>query len=106
MGHLIYGVAPAINIDDRTLRHLRAVIVTKLRRDKSFSFTWNDEPAVHGDDALDGKSGRWGTVWISKASSLYFAFDSEPHGPLNQSWLKAMADDATGAIGLRPIPEP
>ncbi len=105
MGHLIYGVAPAINIDDRMLHHLRAVIVTKLRRDESFSFTWDDEPSVHGDDAVSGR-GVHGTVWISKSTSLYFAFDGPHEGPLNPAWLRVLADSANGNAGLRPLPEP
>ncbi|MGZ0069952.1 DUF7882 family protein [Microbacterium arborescens] len=106
MGHLIYGVAPAINIDDRTLQHLRLVIVTKLRRDESFSFTWDNEPAVRGDDALEGSSGRYGTVWLSKASSLYFSFDAEPDQSLNKRWLELLAESAQSAAGLRIVPEP
>lgn len=106
MGHLIYGIAPAIDIDDRMLQHLRIVMVTKLRRDESFSFSWNDEPAVHGDDALKSKSGRFGSVWISKSSSLYFSFDEKMTDPLNQRWLAILADAAQSPNGLRPIPEP
>lgn len=105
MGHLIYGVAPAINIDDRMLQHLRAVIVTKLRRDESFSFTWDDELSVHGDDAIPGR-GIHGTIWISKASSLYFSFDSRFDGPINPVWLRALAESASANTGLRPLPEP
>lgn len=105
LGHLIYGVAPAINIDDWALYHLRAVIVTKLRRDESFSFTWDDEPDVNGDDAVPGR-GAFGTIWISKASSLYFNFDSPLQRPLNQAWLVKLAESAGGNRGLHPLPEP
>ncbi|MFG6504370.1 hypothetical protein [Microbacterium sp. P05] len=105
MGHLIYGTAPAINIDDRGLEHLRVVIITKLRRDESFSFNWDDEPRVHGDDALK-TPGLRGTVWISKSSSLYFAFDGPNERPLNRKWLSALADSANSGSGLRLVPEP
>lgn len=105
MGHLIYGVAPAINIDDRTLQHLRAIIVTKLRRNESFVFTWGDEPDVHGDDAMKS-GGQYGSVWISSASSLYFSFDAQPDGDLNKQWLQQLADIAGSTTGLRPLPEP
>jgi hypothetical protein len=106
MGHLIYGIAPAIDIDDRTLRHLQAVIVTKLRRDESFVFHWGDENAVHGDDALEGPRGQYGSVWISKGASLYFSFDTAPDGPLNPIWLQQLADVANSTGGLRALPEP
>ncbi len=105
MGHLIYGVAPAIIIEDRLLQHLRTVIVTKLRRDESFTFTWGDEPGVGGDAALE-KEGQYGSVWISKSSSLYFSFDEPPVAPLNPEWLQRLSEAAHGSTGLRPLPEP
>lgn len=105
MGHLIYGVAPAINIDDWALEHLRTVIVTKLRRDESFSFSWDNEAQVHGDDALD-VPGLHGTVWISKGASLYFSFDDKRDRPLNRRWLEELASAANSSAGLRLVPEP
>jgi hypothetical protein len=105
MGHLIYGIAPAIQIDDWGLEHLRVVIVTKLRRDESFSFNWDNEPNVHGDDAI-AHPGLHGTVWISKSSSLYFSFDHERTKPLNRKWLTLLADSANSGAGLRLLPEP
>lgn len=105
MGHLIYGLAPAVAIDDRALQHLRAVMVTKMRRDESFSFTWNNETNVHGDDALD-KPGLYGTIWVSKSSSLYFSFDQAPSASLNRAWLEALAESASSTVGLRLVPEP
>lgn len=105
MGHLIYGMAPAIRIDDRGLEHLRAVILTKLRRNESFGFNWDNEPDVHGDDAL-ATPGLHGTVWISSSSSLYFSFDERSDQPLNRRWLSQLADLANGTGGLRLIPEP
>lgn len=105
MGHLIYGVAPAIIIDDRTLQHLRSVIVTKLRRDESFTFTWGDEPDADGaEDGRDG--GQYGSVWISKGASLYFSFEEKPDGALNPEWLRLLADTANSIEGLRPVSEP
>jgi hypothetical protein len=40
MRKLIYGIAPAIEIEDRGLRHLQVAIMTKLRRDERFTFSW------------------------------------------------------------------
>lgn len=105
MGHMIYGVAPAIRIEDRALAHLRTVIVTKLRRNESFSFNWDDEPDVDGDDATRAP-GLHGTVWISKSSSLYFSFDGDPDISLNRKWLELLAASANSAGGLRLLPEP
>lgn len=106
MGHLIYGVAPAINIDDWALQHLRMVIVTKLRRDESFMFTWGSEPDTHGDDGTERAEGQHGSVWISRASSLYFSFTAPPAQALNRQWLTALNEAANSASGLRLVPEP
>ncbi|NLP85244.1 hypothetical protein HF576_15455 [Microbacterium sp. CFH 90308] len=105
MGTLIYGVAPAIGIDDWALEHLRFVIVTKLRRDESFSFNWENEPDVDGDVSRE-RPGIYGTVWISKSSSLYFSFDKPRSRELNRHWLDALAATANSASGLRLVPEP
>lgn len=105
MGHLIYGVAPAIEIDDWTLQHLRMVIVTKLRRNESFTLTWGDDAPARAEDT-PGESGRYGSVWISKSSSLYFSFDAPTDRPLNMRWLQILAEAAQGPTGLRPLPEP
>lgn len=105
MGHLIYGVAPAIAIDDWALEHLRFVIVTKLRRDESFSFNWENEPDVDGD-VTRASPGVYGTVWISKSSSLYFSFDKPRAHDLNRHWLDALARAANSSSGLRLVPEP
>jgi len=105
MGHLIYGVAPAIQIDDWGLMHLQAVVITKIRRNESFSFSWDNEPDVDGDDAI-AKPGRHGSIWISKSSSLYFSFDGPRDRPLNRAWLEALSQLASGTSGLRLIPEP
>ncbi len=105
MGYLIYGVAPAIEIDDWGLQHLQAVIITKIRRDESFSFSWDDEPDVAGDETSPGP-GTHGTVWISKSSSLYFSFNGPRDRPLNKKWLAQLAHAAGGTTGLRLLPEP
>lgn len=105
MGQLIYGVAPAIAIDDWALEHLRFVIVTKLRRDESFSFNWENEPDVDGDVSR-ASPGIFGTVWISKSSSLYFSFDKPRAHELNRNWLDALAQAANSSSGLRLVPEP
>ncbi|KAA9153655.1 hypothetical protein F6B41_07030 [Microbacterium lushaniae] len=105
MGHLIYGVAPAIRIEDWGLRHLQSVMLTRLRRNESFSFSWDNEPDV-GGDAEVAESGRHGTVWISKSSSLYFSYDRQRDRPLNRRWLVLLADAANSTQGLRLLPEP
>lgn len=105
MGQLFYGTSPAIQIDDWGLRHLQTVILTKLRRDEAFSFSWDGEPGIGGGKAGDPASSP-GTIWVSRSSSLYFRFDDERTAPLNKRWLVQLAEAANGSGGLRLLPEP
>lgn len=107
MGRLIYETAPALEINDRALRHLHAVIIAKLRRHESFSFTWDDEPDVGGDSSDDGvRHGEYGAVWISIHSSLYFSFNGPQREPLNKEWIQLLAERSSGGGTLRLWPEP
>ncbi len=102
MGTLTYGSAPAIDIEDRMLRHLQAVIINKLRRDEPFAFNWERQGAA-------GEAGprAHGTIWISRASQLYFHYQG-PRGtePLNRQWLEQLMAAASSGHGLDPLPEP
>ncbi len=66
MGKLVYG-APTwtAEFDDRSLAHLRIVMIAKLRRGESFSFSWKYE-AAHGA----GRS----SLWVHPAIPLQFEF--------------------------------
>lgn len=105
MGHLIYDGALVIQIDDWGLQHLQAVMITKLRRDESFSFSWDEDAGVGGDTARND-GGLPGTIWISRGSSLYFRFDAKRTGPLNRRWLVDLSTAANASGGLRLVPEP
>ncbi len=102
MGTLIYGFAPAIEIEDRLLRHLQAVIINKLRRDEPFAFNWERRT-----DEGEGPATAHGTIWISRASQLYFHYDGPPTGePLNRQWLEQLMLASNSGHGLDPLPEP
>ncbi|MWV48024.1 hypothetical protein GRS96_01890 [Rathayibacter sp. VKM Ac-2803] len=105
MGQLIYGIAPAIMIDDRALRHAEAVIISKLRRNESFSFHWDGEPHVGEDVAIENR-GKHGSIWVSKSSSLYFSYDEYSNEPLNRAWIDLLLRAAATPAGLRVLPEP
>ena len=105
MGQLIYGVAPAVEVEDRALRHVEAVIISKLRRNESFSFHWDGEPDV-GEDVATPNRGRHGSIWVSKSSSLYFSYDSAGGEPLNRAWIDLLLRSALSPAGLRVLPEP
>ena len=106
MGYLTYdGGTAEVQLDDRVLAHLQIVIITKIRRNESFSFNWDDEPRVGGDEASVAPA-QHGSIWISKSSSLYFSYDGPRDRPLNREWLEELSRVASGTSGLRLVPEP
>ena len=47
MGLIFYGNSPdPIEVDDRTLAHLKVVIALKLRRNESFTLSWRHPDAT------------------------------------------------------------
>lgn len=87
MGRLTYGnTAAPVEVDDALLVHLRAVTVTKLRRNESFALT------------IPTCNGMVETLWIHASIPLRFVFDVEPalHRPL----LASMMEAANSASGL------
>jgi hypothetical protein len=104
MGSFIYGTAPAITIQDRTLKHLQAVMVAKLRRRENFAFSWDEEPGVGQDESHVG--GAHGSVWVNESASLYFKYDGPRGDKLNQAWLEVLMQAANTSGGLRAVPEP
>jgi len=98
MGTLIYdGQTAEIPMDDRALAHLQVVIISKLRRQESFAFSWKDAPS-----AGDGRS----TVWLHPQVSLRFKFAGGRPPAINQQWLAVLSDSANTASGLHLSPEP
>ena len=98
MGKLIYGSQDAeFEFDDRLLAHLRVVIVTKLRRHESFTFTW-DYPSSHG-------SGRM-SLWMHPSIPLGFRFFGSREPQLNRAWIESLSAIAGSTVGLVPLPEP
>jgi len=95
MGKLSIGRSN-LRLDDRTLAHLEAVIVTKLRRRESFVFTWTTEPSLG--------SGRT-AAWVHPAASIDFYFDSRPKA-LNPVWVELLMGSANQPGGLHLLPEP
>jgi len=90
MGMLYYDHSgPGVLIDDRTLAHLKVVIVTKMRRGESFTLGW-EHPDEHGRT----------TIWIHPSIPVRFTFDEPQRGELNQEWIKQMADSAIGTRGI------
>ena len=98
MGTLLYGTSEtAVDIDDRPLVHLQQIIITKLRRHESFSFTW-----VYPVNEGSGKR----SLWMHEAVPLQFVFHGSRAIPLNAEWLQALARSASSTAGLVLTPEP
>lgn len=92
MGKIFYGATDTpIELDDRVLAHLAAIVATKLRRNESFTLTYN-----HGDDPDEGRS----MLWLQPSIPLRFVFDSAESERLDQKVLQDMATDAASSRGL------
>jgi len=91
MGTLYYGdTRAAIAIDDVQLAHLRVVMISKLRRNEPFSFSWLK---------TDGAAHR-STVWVSPQTILEFEFDGPDTPELDMARLERLSRDASTAKGL------
>lgn len=96
MGTLFYGDSQTpIGIEDRTLAHLKVALITKLRRNESFTLSWE-----HADDQPRGRS----TIWVYPAIPLRFVFDEAERPDLNRRWIEDLmrAANSTGGIALVP----
>lgn len=98
MGKFIYGT-PAISVDfdDRLLAHLKVVIMSKVRRGESLSFSWEYSVA-----SGSGHS----TIWINPSIPLQFDFDGGREPRLNRAWVEELVRLSNSPSGLRPTPEP
>ncbi|MBM7467339.1 hypothetical protein JOE67_002931 [Microbacterium esteraromaticum] len=97
MGVLKYGDSDVpIDIDDRTLAHLQAVVVAKLRRNESFTLSWR-----HCSGNGTGRS----TIWLHPAIPLLFEFDQGAPDKLNLEWLERLMHSANTSGGIRLIEE-
>jgi hypothetical protein len=82
VGKFIYGTnGYELELDDRTLAHLKVAMFSKLRRNEAFSFSWQVDP--------EAGSGRH-SVWISPASTIHFQFFGSRRPALNRRWIKEM----------------
>jgi len=98
VGKFIYGT-PSISVefDDRVLAHLKVVILAKLRRQESFTFSWEYTSAQGSGHS---------SIWLHPAIPLQFDFYGKKDPTLNRIWLEEMVQLANTPAGLRIIPEP
>ncbi len=94
VGKLVYGSGNrSFDIEDRTLAHLRVVIMNKLRRGEPFMFH-HTEPHVTC------------SVWMHPAVPMVFHFHGSRQPAVNREWVEALMQEASSANGLRIVPEP
>ena len=97
MGTIYYGGgATPIHIEDRALAHLKVVIATKLRRDESFTVSWQ-----HPDDQPRGRS----TIWLHPSIPLRFVFDDPEPAELSREWIEELANSASSTGGIMLVAE-
>ncbi|MFB2580507.1 ATP-dependent DNA ligase [Herbiconiux sp. P15] len=98
MGYLHIGTSGwAVQLDDRTLAHLKIVILSCLRKGQGISFTCTR--------AAEQGSGRE-TFWITPSTDLRFQFFGNRAPHLNRGWLQLMADSCSAGTGLYVMDEP
>ncbi len=96
MGRFIYDTnANAVDIEDRTLAHLRIVIMNKLRRAEPFMF----------DVEIGDGSGRR-SFWVHPSVPLQFHFYGSRQPRINRAWVEELMLAASGPNGLTIVPEP
>ena len=98
MGKFIYGTPSiAVDFDDRVLAHLKVVILSKVRRGESFTFSWEYTAA--------GGRGH-SSIWIHPTIPLQFDFASGKEPRLNRAWVEQLVRLSNTPSGLRVTPEP
>ena len=95
-GRLIIGSSPQhLQVDDRTLMHLKVVIFAKFRRHESFAFSWGR-----------GGSGGRSSTWLHESVFLRFDFAGDPLTPMNRKWIDELMAAANSTSGLFIVEEP
>lgn len=98
MGKFIYGTpATSVEFDDRVLAHLKVVIIAKLRRGESFTFTWANTPESGGGH---------NSIWLNPSVPLQFEFYGSKDPKLNRNWLEELVRLTNTPAGLYVVPEP
>lgn len=93
MAQFIYDDTRGAQFDDRVLAHLQVVMLNKLRRRESFSFSWEEPRGLV-------------SIWVHPSVALQFIYSGSRTPSLNRSWLELLADSANSTGGLHTLPEP
>ncbi|MBK0419637.1 hypothetical protein JD276_11395 [Leucobacter sp. CSA1] len=96
MGTLIYGRSLKFEFDDRTLEHVKVVVLARFRKRESFLLSWTQRDA-RGKGSM--------SVWISPDIPLGFQFEGDARGPLSREWIEALTKLSYTNQGLVIVPE-
>jgi len=88
VGRLFYQGRAVLDVDDRTLAHLRVVMMNKLRRGESFM--------LHAPHPSAGTL----SLWLSASTPLVLQFWGGRSPSLDQHLVERMFDEANGPNGL------
>jgi len=95
VGHFIYDSTDTpFEVEDRTLAHLRLVIMTKMRRGESFMMKLSN--ADRGD--------RW--LWLHPSIPVQMRFHGSREPALNMAWIDQLMKNASSSNGFVITPEP
>jgi len=87
MGRLIYGARGMhIEVEDRLLAHLQAVVISKVRRNEGFVLSWTESSA-------EGSGRR--SIWIHPYLELVFEYRGSKRPEIDAK----MADEMMGRAG-------
>ncbi|MDN5895901.1 hypothetical protein FM104_14210 [Microbacterium esteraromaticum] len=73
-----------IEVEDRELAHLEAIIHTKFRRKESFMLVPPPDP---------GQPAGYVALWFHPSMAVQFAYDTAEHFPLDELTLQQMTDE-------------
>ena len=98
MGIVRYGATGTeIQLADRTMAHLQAVVATKLRRGEGFFINWR----------VDGSAdARHSAAWVGPNTQIVFEYAADEHVDLRRDWLEIMTMGANSNGGLYLSDEP
>jgi hypothetical protein len=85
-----------MEIDDRTLAHVQIVMLAKLRRGESFSFTYTPVPS-----SGEGRT----VVWVHPSQFLSFKYNGGRVPAINREWVEELMATANSVAGLHIVPE-
>lgn len=98
MGRLVYGLGSFVaDFDDRALAHIKAITLSKLRRNESFAFTC-EIPVASGSGHV--------CLWMNAAIPIQFEFVGSREPTLNRAWLEELVQLSNSPGGLHITPEP